>query len=226
MRIYELLNEVISPELARTSLPLAARNLNSAMLLSRKFLDTDSPRMLIAGELNRWIQQNYLSSRTARNQGQNIHSTLEYLAREPKLRWIKDSLLKLTMDRENKGSTYDLIGDLLTTMARALAQIDPKDKSATNALATFDQLRSDIADIQAANKKPTKAEYAASVKAKQDAAQPKQVDVTGQQRAQAEQVVNAMLATLPKDVSAKARIAISKADNKLLALKQFLENIK
>ena len=222
MRLHELLNEVISADIAKTSLLLAARNLNSALLLSRKYLETDSPQMLIAGELSRWFQKNYLSSRVARNQGLNLQSTLEFLARDNRLKFIKSMLPELHMDRELKISTYKQIQALIDVMSAAIKEIHPKDNTPSVLNNTYNQLLADISDIERANKKPTKAEYVSSVVDKQ--AKAHSDGISASQRAQAENVVNTMILTLPKDLQNRARQAVAKADNKILALKQFLDN--
>ena len=219
MRILEILKESLTVDSALDRLPVLAREMETIVDTfgnnSEQSNDQGGPSLPARSQLARWVNTNYLSSKKVAPGGNNIQSLMSVLRKEPKFRALADRCLddtKVIMSREGKQPAAEQFGIMLNSVIGILkasgkgdySRIMHKFEAALSGIETTQSAKKNVSGIESypKNKKPEK-----------------KPDVNASQRSQVEQVVNHILSTLPKDVAAKLRIAVSKSDNKLQALK-------
>lgn len=225
MRILEILKESLTVDSALDRLPVLAREMDTIVDTFSDNINQSSGQgealLPVRSQMARWVNTNYLSSKKVAPGGNNVQSLMSVLRQDPRFRKLADKCLddtKVLMSREGKQPAVQQFGIMLNAVIDILkasgkgdySKIKQKFEAALNNIETAQSTKKAVSGIERPfqNKKPEK-----------------KPDINASQRSQVEQVVNDILSTLPKDVAAKLRGAISKSDNKLQALKAEMDKL-
>ena len=209
MYIRDLINESLSPDMAKLKLTIVTRELtiklNQAAAAVMDGVKNEDKTVLlpVLNQLAKWVVDSYFPSRAGN--GHNIKSLMQDLNADD---------IGYSMARESElNGKLKILAQLIPAMYEI---VDRKEGTAlVNAYTNYTNAKEALAAVGKKDKVtknpsgPTDAEIASN----------KQADaLRGEQSAKVEQVINQVLATLPKDVAVKVRAYVAKSGNKLKAL--------
>ncbi len=172
-------------------------------------MDPRRVRFTMGGPKSRWVAENYMGSRTSAG----LQSVAFTLKREyPKAKEVFEKLKDIPMYAgagTGKGKAFNRIGDLLIELGDKMESV----KSLSKKIKELQDKIDDAFDNAAEDRKEEK---------KKEKKKDKEKGVMGVQAAAAEDVVNQVLADLPKEVRGEIRNAIAKSSNKIVALQMEL----
>ena len=170
-------------------------------------MDPRRVRFTMGGPKSRWVAENYMGSRTSAG----LQSVAFTLKREyPKAEKIFEKLKDIPMYAgagTGKGKAFNRIGELLIELGDKMESVKSMSKKIKELQDKIDKAFDGAADDRKEEKKKDKK---------------KEKGVMGVQAVAAEDVVNQVLADLPKEVRGEIRNAIAKSSNKIVALQMEL----
>jgi hypothetical protein len=235
MRIREIITEnTVTPDLALRKLSIAGNDLKGVISTANKDLESavkngwTEQLLPILGTVSRWFIENYVSSR--RSGTHNIQYMLGVLRNQ---KAFKDAAsiaydgIELHADKSNRESTIKSTEKLVNAIHEIVAKAEktnfkdslgPNAKLRTDNLVTeYRRMKQLMAELSASGKQDSDQINDPAVAARRAATKDTQKTV-GTQSSQANEIVQQIIATLPKEHQHALRQSVAKSDNKLAAL--------